>query len=205
MYEPDQRTAGAGRNGTMKRAVFLDRDGTILEELGYLTPGTALRVFSWSIGAIRLLNRAGYPVVVVTNQGGIGRGLYTREFVDETHAALAARFAAGGALVDSWQYCPHHPEAIAEELRQPCSCRKPGTGMVDAAVKSLGGGINLAGSWVIGDQWRDVQLGHAIGGGGILVRSGHGATQEALWPPDIAPPTAICDNLIAAVARILAC
>jgi histidinol phosphatase-like enzyme len=76
--------------------------------------------------------------------------------------------------------------------------------MVDDAVKALGGDIDLARSWVVGDQWRDVQLAHAIGGGSILVRSGHGATQEAAWPQEIAAPTAICDNLMAAVARILA-
>jgi D-glycero-D-manno-heptose 1,7-bisphosphate phosphatase len=185
-------------------AVFLDRDGTIIEELGYLTPDSALRVFPWSIDAIRLLNRAGFRVVVVTNQGGIGRGLYTCEFVEQTHRALADRFAAGGAVVDAWQYCPHHPEALIEDLRQPCACRKPGTGMVDEAVKALGGAIDLTRSWVVGDQWRDIQLGHAIGGGSILVRSGHGAAQAAAWPQDIAAPTTICDNLMAAVARILA-
>ncbi len=188
----------------MTRAVFLDRDGTLIEELGYLTPDSDLRVFPWSIDAIRLLNRAGFRVVVVTNQGGIGRGLYTREFVERTHKTLAQRFAAGGATVDAWQFCPHHPEALIEDLRQPCACRKPGTGMVDEAVTTLGGDIDLTQSWVVGDQWRDIQLGHAIGGGSILVRSGHGAAQELTWPPDVAAPTAICDNLIAAVARILA-
>jgi len=188
----------------MSAAVFLDRDGTIIEELGYLTPDSALRVFPWSIDAIRLLNRGGFRVVVVTNQGGVGRGLYTCEFVEQTHATLAARFSAGGAVVDAWHYCPHHPEAVIEELRQSCACRKPGTGMVDDAIRALGGEIDLAGSWVVGDQWRDIQLGHAIGAGSILVGSGHGVAQAASWPQDIAAPTAICDNLMAAVARILA-
>ena len=188
----------------MTRAVFLDRDGTIIDEFGYLTPTSELRVFPWSADAIRLLNQAGFAVVVVTNQGGIGRGLYTREFVNQTHQALAQRFASAGAIVSAWEYCPHHPDALTDELRARCACRKPATGMIDAAVKTLGGNIDLAQSWVVGDQWRDVQLGHAVGARSILVRSGHGAVQEADWPSDIASPTAICDNLIAAVARILA-
>lgn len=187
----------------MRPAAFLDRDGTIIEELGYLTPDSTLSVFPWSVDAIRLLNRAGYRVVVVTNQGGIGRGLYTEEFVIETHAMLAQRFATGGAVVDAWQYCPHHPEGQIEQYRVSCACRKPGTGMVDDAVRLLGD-IDVTQSWVVGDQWRDVQLGHAIGGKSILVRSGHGTAQEQTWPADIAAPTAICDNLMAAVAHILA-
>lgn len=187
----------------MTRAVFLDRDGTIIEERGYLTPDSTLAVFPWSVDAIRLLNRAGYRVAVVTNQGGIGRRLYTREFVLETHATLARRFAAAGAVVDVWQYCPHHPQALIAELRQLCACRKPGVGMIDAAIRVLGD-TDLTRSWVVGDQWRDVQLGHAIGGKSILVRSGHGTVQEQTWPVNIAPPTAICDNLMAAVAHILA-
>jgi len=187
----------------MTRAVFLDRDGTIIGELGYLTPDSRLDVYPWSIDAVRLLNHAGFKVVVVTNQGGVGRGLYTRDFVEETHKTLAGRFRSGGATIDVWQYCPHHPEALIDELRHRCGCRKPATGMVEDAVERLGGEIDLAQSWVVGDQWRDVQLGHAIGARSILVRSGHGATQEITWPMDVAAATAICDNLIAAVARIL--
>lgn len=186
----------------MKPAVFLDRDGTLIEELGYLTPSSELRVYPWAVDAVRLLNRAGLAVVVVTNQGGIARGLYTSAFVEETHRRLAERFAAGGATIDGWQYCPHHPEALIDGFGGPCVCRKPEAGMVHAAAASCGP-FDLAASWVVGDQWRDVQLGHLMGGRSILVRSGHGAEQDQNWPPDIARPTAICDNLIAACARIL--
>ena len=187
----------------MTPAVFLDRDGTILDDLGYLTPAASVQVLPWSGDAIRLLRRAGFAIVVVTNQGGIGRGLYTPDFVEQTHRTLGDRLAAGGATVDCWQYCPHHPEAIDEALREPCECRKPGLGMVHAACRQIGE-IDFARSWVVGDQWRDVQLAHAIGGQSILVRTGHGAAQETAWPPEIAPPTAICDHLMAAVGRILA-
>ena len=186
----------------MRAAVFLDRDGTLIEELGYLTPASALRIFPWTIDAIRLLNRAGFAVVVVTNQGGIARSLYSAEFVERTHVQLAERFMAGGAHVDAWQYCPHHPEGLVAALRGACECRKPGIGMVRAATQQLGE-LDLVRSWVIGDQWRDVQLGHAIGGRGILVRSGHGHEQELAWPQEITPPSSICDNLMAAVAEII--
>ena len=184
----------------MQPAVFLDRDGTILEELGYLTPATTLAVYPWSIDAIRLLRRAGFAVVVVTNQGGIARGLYTREFVEETHRTLGARFAAAGAAVDAWRYCPHHPEPLVEGLGTPCACRKPEPGMVQDAALALD--IDLARSWVIGDQWRDIQVGHAVGARSVLVRTGHGRAQETEWPVEIALPTAICDNLVGAVAVV---
>jgi D-glycero-D-manno-heptose 1,7-bisphosphate phosphatase len=184
----------------MPPAVFLDRDGTILEELGYLTPDTQLLIYPWSMDAIRLLKRAGFAVVVVTNQGGVGRGLYTEDFVEETHRTLDARFAAAGAVVDAWCYCPHHPQALIDGLAIACECRKPAAGMARDAARDLD--LDLTRSWVVGDQWRDIQMGHVVGARTILVRTGHGRAQELNWPPEIAQPTATADNLIAAVAII---
>jgi D-glycero-D-manno-heptose 1,7-bisphosphate phosphatase len=186
----------------MRPAVFLDRDGTLIEEIGYLTPASNVRVFPWTIDAIRLLKRAGFAVIVVTNQAAIGRGLFTEAFVEQTHRTLAERFAAGGAIVDDWEFCPHHPEAVHEHLRHACACRKPGVGMVLSAARKLGS-FDFGRSWVVGDYWRDVELGHAIGARSILVRYGHGPDLPPWWPPAIAPPAAMCDNLMAAVARIL--
>jgi D-glycero-D-manno-heptose 1,7-bisphosphate phosphatase len=186
----------------MKPAVFLDRDGTMIDEFGYLTPASRPRIYPWSVDAVRLLKRAGFAIVVVTNQGGIARGLYSSAFVEETHRALASRFAAGGAAVDAWYYCPHHPDAPVEGLKGACACRKPEAGMAREAARTLD--LDLARSWVIGDQRRDIQMGHALGARTILVRCGHGRAQEANWPAEIAAPTAICDNLIGAVAVIVA-
>lgn len=187
----------------MARVVFLDRDGTMLEEMGYLTPWSTARMFPWTIDALRLLARAGFALVVVTNQGGVGRGLYSEEFVEETHRRLAARCEAAGVRIDAWLHCPHHPDALIDRLRGPCECRKPGLGLVRAAASRLAGGCDVAHSWTVGDSWRDVQLGHAMGGRSILVRTGHGARQEQIWPREVAPPAFVCDNLMAAAATIL--
>jgi D-glycero-D-manno-heptose 1,7-bisphosphate phosphatase len=185
----------------MRPAVFLDRDGTIVDELGYITPASTITIYPWSGDSIRLLKRAGYIVVMVTNQGGIGLGLYDHDFVKTTHDTLTRQFADAGAQIDAWYYCPHHPEAIVDEYRVHCGCRKPAPGMLHDAARDLE--IDLSKSWVIGDQWRDVQLAHATGCRSVLLRTGHGAAQEAAWPADVRPPTFVCDNLIAAVSAIL--
>jgi D-glycero-D-manno-heptose 1,7-bisphosphate phosphatase len=186
----------------MKRAVFLDRDGTILDELGYLTPVSTVHIYPYSIDAIRLLARGGYAVVVITNQGGIGLGLYDHAFVDRTHAALETQLAAGGAPIAGWYYCPHHPEAVVAEFKCVCECRKPAVGLVTAAARDLD--IDLGASWVVGDQWRDVEVAHRTGARSVLVRTGYGRSVEEKWPTGIARPTAVADNLAAATAQILA-
>lgn len=185
----------------MTPAAFLDRDGTILDELGYVTPASKITIYPWSVDSIRLLKRAGYAVVIITNQGGIGLGLYDHDFVKATHDELGKQFAEAGAEIDAWYYCPHHPEAVVEEYRVTCGCRKPAPGMLHDAARDLD--LDLAQSWVVGDQWRDVQLAHLAGSRSVLLRTGHGTAQEASWPADVAPPTATADNLMAAVALIL--
>ncbi|MGQ0734113.1 MAG: D-glycero-alpha-D-manno-heptose-1,7-bisphosphate 7-phosphatase [Acidobacteriota bacterium] len=183
-------------------AVFIDRDGTILDELGYLTPASTVHVYPYSVDAIRLLVRGGFTVVVITNQGGIGLGLYDHAFVDRTHASLEARFAAGGGTIGGWYYCPHHPEAIVAEFKQVCDCRKPAPGLVRTAARDLG--LDLHASWVVGDQWRDIEVAHRTGARSVLVRTGYGRSLELNWPDKVAPPTIVADNLIAATAQILA-
>lgn len=185
----------------MKPAVFLDRDGTILDELGYLTPSSTIHVYPFSVDAIRQLHRGGYSVVVITNQGGIGLGLYDHAFVDRTHESLHAQLAAGGAHIAGWYYCPHHPEGVVPEFTMTCVCRKPGTGMVEAAARDLQ--LDLKRSWVVGDQWRDIEVAHRTGARSVLVRTGYGRGLEENWPTDIARPTVVTDNLISAAAHIL--
>src|SRR5215203_2447703 len=101
----------------MRRAVFLDRDGTLIEESGYLDRLERLVFFPFSVDAVRVLNRAGFAVVIVTNQAGIARGIVKEAFVGEAHRHIAARLAAGGATIDGFYYCPHYPTGVVEQYR----------------------------------------------------------------------------------------
>ena len=183
-----------------RRAVFLDRDGTIIEDVGYLESLDQIAWFPWTSDAIRALNRAGLPVIVITNQSGVARGRFTEAHVDDTHRALDVRLAAADARIDAYYYCPHHPEGVVAEYARACDCRKPGRGLVDRAVRDLA--LDPARSFVVGDRWLDVGMAHAIGGRGILVRTGVGAEQER-EPPDGMTADAVVDNLVAAVSWIL--
>jgi D-glycero-D-manno-heptose 1,7-bisphosphate phosphatase len=185
---------------TQPGAVFLDRDGTIIEEIGYLHRIDQVSLYPWSIDAIRALNRSGFRVVLVTNQSGIARGFLTEAIVDEVHRHLAALLAEGGARIDAYYYCPHHPDGTIEAYVQRCACRKPGRALVDRAVDAFG--IDPARSFVIGDRWLDVELARAIGGRGILVRTGYGAAEEQRPPPALTAD-AIVDNLVGAVGWVL--
>jgi D-glycero-D-manno-heptose 1,7-bisphosphate phosphatase len=184
----------------VKPAVFLDRDGTLLEEAGYLDRLERLVFFPYAIDAIRLLNRAGYAVVIITNQSGIARGMYEERFVREAHAVIAERVAAGGGRVDAFYYCPHHPDATIEGYRKDCDCRKPSPGMLTAAAADLR--LDLGRSFTVGDKWTDVAVGQRKGARGILVRTGYGQSSEAS-PVAGVEPSAVADNVIAAAAWIL--
>jgi len=184
----------------MRPAVFLDRDGTVLEEAGYLDRLERLVFFPFAIDAVRLLNRAGFAVVIITNQSGVGRGMYEEAFVIRAHQFVDERVRAGGARIDGYYYCPHHPEAEVEKYRRDCDCRKPGPGMLRQAAADLD--LDLARSFAIGDKWTDVQAGVAAGACGILVRTGYGRTSESSPKQPIEPAT-IADDLIAATAWIL--
>lgn len=184
----------------MRPAVFLDRDGTIIEERGYLDRLDLLELYSFTADAIRLLNRAGYATVVVTNQGGIGRGIIDEPFLQLVHSTLDTRLAAGHARIDRYYHCPHHPDAIIPELRQKCGCRKPACGMIEQACRELS--LDATQSVTIGDRRLDVVAGSSAGTRTILVRTGHGAHEEAM-PPGPARPDAILNNLMEAVGWIL--
>jgi D-glycero-D-manno-heptose 1,7-bisphosphate phosphatase len=183
----------------MKRAVFLDRDGTMIEEVCYLDSLSQVAFFPWTVDVIRTFNRAGLAVVVVTNQSGIARGLLTDAFVGETHRHMDAQLAEGGARVDAYYYCPHHPDGGVAAYARRCDCRKPGRGMIDQAATDLG--LDPARSFVVGDTWIDVQLGRAVGARAILVRTGHGAAEEK-QPPEGVTADVVVDNLAAAAEWI---
>jgi D-glycero-D-manno-heptose 1,7-bisphosphate phosphatase len=185
---------------TLRPAIFLDRDGTLNTDVGYLHRLDQLELFPWTTDALRLLKRAGFALVVVTNQSGIAQGLIAEGFVEEAHAEMERRLAAVGAGLDAYYYCPHHPRGSVEKFRADCRCRKPLPGMIEDARRDLH--LDPTRSWMIGDKWIDVELGHAVGARSILVRTGWGAEQERRRPEG-QRVDAICDNLIAAAAHIL--
>jgi D-glycero-D-manno-heptose 1,7-bisphosphate phosphatase len=184
----------------MRPAVFLDRDGTIIEERGYLDRLDLLELYSFTADAIRLLNRAGYATVVITNQGAIGRGIIDEPFLHQVHAAIDERLAEGNAKIDRYYFCPHHPDAIVPELRAKCTCRKPAPGMIEQACRELS--LDPARSVMVGDRRLDVAAGRGAGTRAVLVRTGHGVHEEAM-PHGDAHPDAILNNLMEAVGWIL--
>ena len=181
-------------------AVFLDRDGTLLEEVGYLDRLERMALLPYSIDAVRLLNRAGYRVVVVTNQAGVAHGHFTEDLVRDLHRHLDERFRAGGARIDAFYYCPHMPSARVEAYRTECECRKPKPGMVLQAQRDLD--LDLGRSFIVGDQWADLGLGRAAGLTTILVRTGYGPSVEAL-PRDGVTADFVVETLMDAVSWIL--
>ena len=178
----------------MKPAIFLDRDGTLNVDVGYLHRMDQLELYPWTADALRLLKRAGYLLVVVTNQAGIARGMIAPGFVAEAPCRDAAPVAAGGADLDALYFCPHHPDGSVKELAVECRCRKPLRAWWKTPSRDLQ--IDVSRSWVVGDKWLDVQLGHAVGARSILVRTGWGTEQEERRPAGQAVD-AMCDNLIA--------
>jgi len=184
----------------MRPAAFLDRDGTLNEEVGYLNRLDRLVIFPWSVDAVRLLNRAGFAVVVVTNQAGVARGYFDEAFVHETHRVLASRLADGGGHVDGFYYCPHHPDAPPGPYQQRCECRKPRPGMLLKAASELS--LDLERSFIVGDRWHDIEAGHAVGAKGVLVTTGHGARDRESPQPGLEADL-VAANLMEATAWIL--
>jgi len=183
-----------------KRAIFLDRDGTLIEEVGYLDRPERVELFPWSIDAIRAFNRAGWRVVIVTNQSGVARGFLTIDVVEQVHRHLDDLLHEGGAVIDAYYYCPHHPDGKVAEYARACDCRKPARGLVDRATRELG--IDPRRSFAVGDRWLDVALAREVGAAGVLVRTGYGLTEEQR-PVNGLAADAVVDNLAAAASWIL--
>lgn len=184
----------------MTPAVFLDRDGTINVDVGYLDRWERWRLFPWSLDAMRLLRQSGYAVVVVTNQAGVAQGFVAESFVDDVRRHLEARMADLGERLDGHYACPHDPAAAVAAFRRDCDCRKPKPGLVRRAADELG--LDLARSFVVGDKWSDIGLARAAGMRGVLVRTGYGRSQEQAPPGDLAAD-AVVDTLMGAARWIL--
>ena len=177
-----------------RKAIFLDRDGVINEDLDWIASPEDLKLYPFAAKAIARANEAGFLVIVVTNQSVVARKLCTVEDLERIHAKMVEELAGQGARVDAIFFCPHHPDYGDGEL---CGCRKPEAGLVDQAVREFG--IEPAESYMIGDKTSDIQTGINAGMHTILVRTGKGGKDglfrvKAEW---------VEDNLLGAVKRIL--
>ncbi len=171
----------------MNKAVFLDRDGVIVEDIGYLGKHSDIRFLPKVGKAVKLLNKSGFKVIVVTNQSGVARGYFTEQTVRGINKHIQESLAEQGAFIDRMYYCPHHLEGTLEEYRRDCHCRKPNPGMIEAAVRDFG--IDAGKSFLIGDKISDIEAGHRAGCKTILLQ-GRGA-------PKRDEETASTSNLVA--------
>jgi D-glycero-D-manno-heptose 1,7-bisphosphate phosphatase len=183
--------------------VFMDRDGTLSHEVGYVNHVSRFRLYPWAVDAVRLANRSGFLAVVVTNQAGVARGYFPETVIHEVHASLVASMKAGDARLDGIYFCPHHPSAGEPPYRRDCDCRKPKPGLVERAAAELD--IDLPRSFVIGDRLGDLELAWRVGARGVLVRSGYGLGEMTYhapsWPRQ---PDLVSENVLEAVERIVA-
>ncbi|MFA7382993.1 MAG: D-glycero-beta-D-manno-heptose 1,7-bisphosphate 7-phosphatase [Desulfurivibrionaceae bacterium] len=186
----------------MRPAVFLDRDGTINEQMGYINHISRFVMLPKSAAAIRLLNGQGIPVVVISNQSGLARGYFPESLLAEVHTKMNEALAEVGAHVDGIYVCPHHPEAMEERFRLACDCRKPKPGLFLQAAADLG--LDLARSYVVGDRWSDLKAAAAVQAKGILVLTGYGrGDYEYIGPVQSVQPSYVADDLYAAVQWIV--
>ncbi|MGH9944315.1 MAG: D-glycero-alpha-D-manno-heptose-1,7-bisphosphate 7-phosphatase [Pyrinomonadaceae bacterium] len=185
-----------------RRAVFIDRDGTISEEVGYVNHPSRYKVFPYAAEAVRLLNEAGWLAILVTNQAGVARGYFAEELVGEVHRALSDELARGGARLDAVYYCPHHPTVGEVPYRLDCDCRKPRPGLIRRAATEFD--VDLGASWMVGDRYGDTELARNAGLRAALVLSGYGRGeweyQRHTWRHE---PDLVADNLLEAVREIL--
>jgi D-glycero-D-manno-heptose 1,7-bisphosphate phosphatase len=185
----------------LRPAIFLDRDGVLIEDSHYLGDKSRVHLVPGAAEAVALLNRAEWVVVIVTNQSGVARGLFTEADVVAVHEHIAELLRGYGAKVDAFQYCPHHPDAEVAEYRALCACRKPQPGMLLRAAAELG--LDLAASWMIGDRVSDLEAGAAAGCRTALVRTGYGMlVNPAALDRDALRLELVGANLADAVAKL---
>ncbi len=182
---------------TSNRAVFLDRDGTVNEEKEYLHRPEEFAFIDGAPEAIRILKNAGFLVIVVTNQSGIGRGYYDEAAVHRLHRYMDEQLAHHGTAVDGYYLCPHHPLHGIGDYHRECGCRKPLPGMLIEAAADFS--IDLNASYVIGDTMADVEAGLAAGCRPLLVRTGYGEKDSASLPAGIS----VVDDILAAARKII--
>jgi D-glycero-D-manno-heptose 1,7-bisphosphate phosphatase len=185
-----------------KPAVFLDRDGTINEQMGYVNHLSRFIILSGVVEGIRLLNHHGFHAVVVSNQSGVARGYFPVDLVHEIHDFMKDHFRKNRATVDGIFFCPHHPNGTVPEYSVQCNCRKPKIGLIEQACRSMD--IDLSNSYVIGDRCEDIELAHRARVKGILVKTGYGLGEiDHVLPYRAVKPAYIGEDLFHAVQWII--
>ncbi|MCP4703036.1 MAG: HAD-IIIA family hydrolase [candidate division Zixibacteria bacterium] len=188
-------------NNKKEKAIFIDRDGTLIKEKNYLQNKDEVEPEENSIEALKLAQDAGYKIIIVSNQSGVARGYFDEDKVSEINQRVSDVFAKGGVKIDQFLYCPHLKGSKLSQYNKDCNCRKPSPGMIETAVKRFN--INPYRSFVVGDKLADVGLGYVIGGKSILVRTGYGQEQEKQLKKNKSPrPEKILNNLFEAVKYI---
>jgi D-glycero-D-manno-heptose 1,7-bisphosphate phosphatase len=183
--------------------VFIDRDGTLTEEVGYVNHPRRIRLLPRAAEAIRRLNAAAVPAVLVTNQAGVARGYFSAEVLEAVNAELIRQLKDADAHLDGVYVCVHHPTEGVPPYRADCDCRKPKPGLLTRAAHELG--LDLAASTMVGDKASDLESGRAVGARGVLVLTGYGQGDwEYRRQAFRVPPDHVADDLLAAVDWVLA-
>jgi D-glycero-D-manno-heptose 1,7-bisphosphate phosphatase len=193
-------SSGSKSSGS-RAAVFLDRDGTINEEVDYLSRAEDFKLISGAAAGMRELASSGYALVVVTNQSGIARGMFSEERLEEIHARMIELLRAEQVELDRIEYCPHHPDEDDDRYGVDCECRKPKSGLLQQAQQVLD--IDLSRSWIVGDSMRDLEAGKRLGVEGVLVRTGKGAEVERRLDTAERPLVRVANDLFSASQLIL--
>ena len=187
-----------------QRAVFIDRDGTISEEVGYVNHPSRFRLFPFAAEAIRLLNQNGWLAIVVTNQAGVARGYFPEAMITAVHDRLKEELGSQAAQLDAIYFCAHHPTIGEPPYRLDCDCRKPKPGLINQALADFD--IDLSQSWMVGDRYGDIELARNAGTRSALVMTGYGRGEwehrRNSWQTE---PDLVAEDLLAAVREILGC
>jgi D-glycero-D-manno-heptose 1,7-bisphosphate phosphatase len=190
------------RKRVKRPAVFLDRDGTINEEMGYINHLSRFKIFETAFEAVRLLNQHNFYVFVVTNQSGPARGYTPVDFVHQVHSLMKNEFSKRGAIIDDIFVCLHRKDAIIPELRQECNCRKPKTGLVEQAI--LRYEIDIKQSFMVGDRLVDIEVAKRMDMRSALVKTGYGLGEiEFCLQNSLVKPDFIAEDILDAANWIL--
>jgi D-glycero-D-manno-heptose 1,7-bisphosphate phosphatase len=185
-----------------KPAVFIDRDGTINEQMGYINHISRFVLLPGTAEAIKILNRHDFLAIVLTNQSGVARGYFPIDFVEKIHSYMKGLLQKKGAVIDGIYFCPHYKEGVVPEFSIACACRKPQTGLIEKACENFD--IDMANSYVVGDSYSDIDMAHRSNLKGILVTTGYGLGEiDYVLPGSPNKPVHIAKDLLHAARWII--